>query len=146
MKKVEISARFMSGFVGLVVCYALSIYFFWDSQISINGFRVDPEHSRVTKALYFALGRDNAKPVGVVLAFLSVHASWAWRYLAGDIIERLWRKFFLSKQDNISVSNHDIEMPNKNMIHGKKELSQSLDDATYLPGAPVKRDDRKNEV
>ena len=92
MKDIAISAKTLSGTVGLVVCYALSIYFFWESQMSF-GFKLDPDHSRFTKAMYHVVGREYSKYFGVVAAFVSVHASWAWRYSAGNAIERLWKKY-----------------------------------------------------
>ena len=92
MKDIAVSARLVSGTVGLVVCYSLSIYLFWDSQISWTNFRVDPEHSRFTRFLYPFTGREAAKPIGILVAFLSVHLSWGGRYLAGDLIEKLMRK------------------------------------------------------
>jgi len=92
MKDISISARTVSGVVGLVTCYAISIYFFWLSQISLSDFHIDPSHSRVVKALYPILGRDDAKPVGIVLAFLSIHASWAWRHAASNLWVYLYQK------------------------------------------------------
>lgn len=130
MKEITMSARFISGLIGLIVCYALSIYLFWDSQISINGFRIDPEHSRVTKSLYFILGRDNAKPVGVLLAFLSIHASWVWRYTAGDVVGKIWSKFVYKNNALEKRTNDENEM---NTLESNQSFVKSYKSSSMLP-------------
>lgn len=136
MKKVEISARTVSGTIGLVTCYSLSIWLFWESQITWSNFRVDPEHSRFAQALIPLLGRDDSKLVGVIVAFLSVHASWAWRYAAGDLLEKLWKRSTGNAVKKASPDAHEY------VIKDVKELieHQQADDSK-----PIKLPEKSDE-
>lgn len=140
MKKVEVSARTMSGLVGLAACYSFSVYFFWQNQFSWAFWGVDPRHSLFTReVLNHLLGRDLAKPIGVISAFLSIHASWALRYTAGDFIERLWHRFGPSKvltntkgntrQTDESAQNDQQE------IKDVAALEEPVEQVTFLPAA-----------
>ena len=135
MKAISISARTVSGVIGLTVCYSLSLYFFWDSLFSTDFFGLDPRHSRVTKnVLNGLIGRDNAKPVGVVLAFLSVHASWALRYTAGDIIEKIGSRYFSKTKSSPSeatgYSKSDLRIiKDVTILEDDKILIESVDNA-----------------
>lgn len=89
MKALVISPRTISGFIGLVVCYGFSLYFFWNSQTSFADFRADPSRSHFTQLLHslFGYGPNQGEPnktIGTIVAFLSVHVSWAARYYVGD--------------------------------------------------------------
>lgn len=94
---LQISIRTLSGILGLIFCYAVSIYFFWESQITFTHFRVDPEHSRFTRGLYIFMSRDNAKVVGIIVAFLSTHLCWSWRYYPAILLEKVKHKLVFKK-------------------------------------------------
>lgn len=98
MKTIVISAKTVSGTVGLIICYSVSIYLFWNSQITLADFRIDPEHSHFTRFLHEIFGYGGRqgypnKTVGVIAAFLSIHFSWALRYKAGYFIEALLKPY-----------------------------------------------------
>ena len=140
MKKVEVSARTMSGLIGLAACYSVSVYFFWQSQFSWEFWGLDPRHSLFTKkVLYLLIGREYAKPVGVICAFLSIHASWAWRYAAGDFIERLWHRFGPSKALINTKSNtrqtDESAQNDQQEIKDVAALEEPVEQVTFLPAA-----------
>lgn len=139
MKKVEISARTVSGAIGLVVCYSLSIWLFWESQITLSNFKVDPEYSRFARALIPLLGRDDSKLVGLIVAFLSVHASWAWRYSAGDLLEKLWNRSMGRQSANKSTLDaHEY------IVKDVKELIESQAEDSVKPAKlPEKHDEQQ---
>ncbi|WP_420588901.1 hypothetical protein [Bacterioplanoides sp.] len=89
MKALIISPQTISSFIGLIVCYGFSLYFFWNSQASFVDFRADPSRSLFTQLLHtvFGYGPNQGEPnktIGTLVAFLSVHVSWAARYYVGD--------------------------------------------------------------
>ena len=85
----QISVHTISGILGLIVCYSLSIYFFWESQAILSDFKLDPENSRFAKGLYIFMSRDNAKIMGTMVAFIALHLSWSFRYYPGLLLERV---------------------------------------------------------
>ena len=94
MKTIVVSAKTVSGTVGLILCYSVSLYFFWNSQTSLSDFFVNPENSHFTRLLHtiFGYGPNRGYPnktIGVIAAFLSIHASWYLRYKAGRWVEFL---------------------------------------------------------
>lgn len=95
MKKVEISARTLSGTIGLIVCYSLSIWLFWDDQARMIYFRVLPSESHFSHFLMNFMQNDTARTLATIVAFASVHLSWSYRYLAGDLIGRFLRRHVL---------------------------------------------------
>lgn len=143
MRKVEISARTVSGLIGLVACYSLSIWLFWESQITLSNFRVDPEHSRFARFLIPFIGRDDAKIAGVIIAFFSVHLSWGGRYIAGDLIERLWHRFAPRKgAGNLKADSLD-KKTNTRDIPDLIEYSDKADDS--CKSVELKQTDNKHE-
>lgn len=139
MKEIRLSAHFVSGLIGLFVCYTLSIYFFWESQITLSNFRIDPQHSRFAQFLYPFVGRESAKPIAIVIAFLSVHISWAYRFQAGFLLEVLLKK--LSKKSKLSTStieqqDHDSLLHRDDVTLNESQLSKTLlhnSDSKKLP-------------
>ncbi|TBR43852.1 hypothetical protein CBF23_003750 [Marinomonas agarivorans] len=93
----KISVRTLSGILGLIFCYSISIYFFWESQITFTHFRVDPEHSRFTRSLYILMSRDNAKVVGIIVAFLSIHFSWSLRYCPAILLDKMKQRLMFKQ-------------------------------------------------
>lgn len=106
MKDISISARTVSGAIGLVTCYAISFYFLWQSQISISNFYIDPAHSRFTKFLYSLSKNDNAKYFGIILAFLSIHACWFFRYAASHFLLVLYKKIKPNRNNEFRKHHH----------------------------------------
>lgn len=124
MKKIDITARTLSGLVGLVTCYVISIYFFWTSQITFGNFYIDPAHSKVTRLIYYIGIKQYFELIGVVLAFLSIHASWAYRYSAGNIVSNIYSyiKF------NFFNKNESYKKPFEREIYDEDKSSKSSKD------------------
>lgn len=109
MKTIVISVKELSGAVGLIICYTLSIYFFWNSQTSFHDFRIDPENSHFTRLLHsiFGYGNRQGEPnrtIGVIFAFISIHVSWSCRYFIGARVEKFLRKTIKNKSTETPVN------------------------------------------
>lgn len=100
-QSLQVSIHTISGILGLIFCYSISIYFFWESQITFTSFKIDPEHSRLAKGLYFFMSRDNAKIVGTIVAFISIHLSWSFRYYPGIWLEKIKDNIFLNQSNKL---------------------------------------------
>lgn len=141
MKTIVINAKTVSGTVGLTICYLVSLYFFWNSQVSFSDFFIDPQNSRFTRFLrgIFVSLRwgDSYKTLGVVMAFLSIHLSWALRYRMGYLIEALLNRYvyrkdapeaWMRERNTPNTSDTQIVGLNSEIIHD--EPSQRINQLT----------------
>lgn len=96
MKDIKLSAPLVSASVGLIICYSISIALFWESKSRL--FYIDPANSYFTRFLFNIMDRETAKWVGIITAFLSIHASWWFKTRAGKITEQFVNKVIKKQQ------------------------------------------------
>ena len=127
MKEIRLSAHFVSGLIGLTLCYAISIWFLWSSQMSF-AFQIDPAQSLFTRGLARLIDRDNAKVIGISLAFLSIHLSWYWRYSAGYWFEVILNRV-LQKKTSITLD-RNLESEGSFVEHEVDQKTKKIDSSS----------------
>ena len=138
MKTITISAKLVSGTVGLILCYSVSLYFFWNSQVAFYDFHIGPDHSHFTRLLHKVFGFDAShKMLGVIAAFLSVHASWHLRYKAGSWAEWLIN-FSLGRPRNKEEYSESINIMNSD--NSNREKLEDTSKSTFE--SPLSLDDK----
>ncbi|CAA0125328.1 Uncharacterised protein [BD1-7 clade bacterium] len=88
----SISIRTLFATAAFIAAYALSFWLFWDDQMKLNSFNINPQQSIVTRYLVQNVSwgmRGEARLFGVFLSFLSVHLCWGYRYWLGDRLMQL---------------------------------------------------------
>ncbi len=83
----SISIRSLFAILAYMICFMVSYFLLWDDQMRLSYFHIDPFQSPVTRFLVKSVMwnmRDEARLLGVILAFASIHFSWHFRYFVGD--------------------------------------------------------------
>ena len=127
----SISIRTLFAMAAFFAAYALSYWLFWDDQMKLSSFHLNPKQSIVTRYLVQSVPwgmRGEARLFGTILAFVSLHLSWGYRYWLGDRLMQLVGAYLRRKtvigskviggnddiQADASFHNNDREIPHEN--------------------------------
>ena len=83
----SISVRSMFAIMAYIICFTVSYFLLWDDHMRLSHFHIDPFQSKVTRFIVKNVMwnmKDEARLLGVILAFSSIHLSWHFRYFVGD--------------------------------------------------------------
>lgn len=83
----SISVRSLFAIIAYVICFMASYFLLWDDQMRLTNFHIDPHQSTVTRFLVKHSSHNmngEARLLGTILAFASIHLSWHFRYFVGD--------------------------------------------------------------
>lgn len=91
----SISTRSLFALGAYVFCFTASYFLFWDDQMRLTSFHIDPHQSVVTRFLVkhsvWSM-KGEARLIGTILAFASIHFSWSARYFIGDRLLTLYSR------------------------------------------------------
>ena len=134
---ISITPRRIAGVVALILCYSASYFLFWDDQLKLNGFHIDPHQSLVTRFLAKSFSWELKREMtllGIILAFVSVHLSWGCRHWLGDVLLKRYREHQQSKQPVESSVEQPMQQPAQTKEQGQASKT-SQNDLIRLPGS-----------
>lgn len=125
-----ISVRSLFALIAYSICFMVSYFLFWDDQFRLSNFHIDPFQSIVTRILVKNSAwnmQDEARLLGVILAFASTHLSWHFRYLVGD---KLMDVYVKHRQKSKPVKVVDVVDMGEQVGIGHDTKPTSSDDTT----------------